>query len=383
MKLLPLVAVLWSFAALPLSATTIRTWTREGGREKPVARRTEFRVNTTAVVLIDFWNVRPNDPYFQRAAELVHLARRHGMLVVHLPHGRDTAPPGIDERILPLPSNEIVLLWEKLEEQLAEKAPHIDTLLYAGYSTVECVLYTRTNSLTPLARRTRGYRSILVQDATTAPYWYYLFALHVIQSKFSTTTVSELARALGEPDRYPEQEPPTDRQDVTRSRTDRLEHPVDRHTAVVLLNAWRDVGARVRQNRREDVLPLLAFARAAGARVIHVPNGRPIDPAVRRRGEPVIRSLEELKKFVADNEITTLLYAGNLVSTTELFSMGDPWGFTRELPMKVETRLLEDCLVAEESPETVELELFKTIFLERAVYHAGPQHSVTTAELLE
>ena len=90
--------------------------------------------------------------------------------------------------------------------------------------------------------------------------------------------------------------------------------------------------------------------------------------------------------------IKKLIFAGNITNEAEVFSPLDSWGLTvynggsTTYPYadksKFQSRLLEDSIVAFESPESLQGEHFKKTFLSRAVIYGGTRHKVTTAAIL-
>ena len=122
-----------------------------------------------ALVLIDVWSDHPIKGWAERAEKniaakllpLVETARKHGVLIVHCPHGESQHP-----LIRPLPT-ELVLDGLGEEARLLEALRHkgIRRLLYAGYASNMCVL-TRPVGIIQMSKQ--GYDIIFVRDASLA-----------------------------------------------------------------------------------------------------------------------------------------------------------------------------------------------------------------------
>ena len=122
-----------------------------------------------ALILIDVWSDHPIKGWAQRAEEnvaakllpLVESARKHGILIVHCPHGESPHP-----LVRPL-TTELVLDGQgektRLVQTLRQKG--IRRLLYAGYASNMCVL-TRPVGIIEMSRK--GYDVIFVRAASLA-----------------------------------------------------------------------------------------------------------------------------------------------------------------------------------------------------------------------
>jgi hypothetical protein len=347
----------------------------------------------TALVVIDFWGDRISDnAFYDNTASLIYLARKHGIPVIHAPHEGLSLPRyRVNPRILPIPESEPVLTTETVESHFAKNNMNIDTLIYTGYATSECLLYTKPNSINNVARRTNKFRIILIKNATNAPYWSYLFAVNGIETKFMSSTLNNLSKALGDDVRAVEAVPSGYYSDPASYRIDDnfgldLEF---KKTALMLINIWdyhENDGwlKRIKYNTSKNILPLVQFARSKGMKIIHIPNGRKLDPTVKLdKDEPELKSIDEIRKYISDNGISTIIYAGNLINTTDLFPPIDVWGFTRDSSLPVVSRILEDCLIVFETKESLANQQFKKVFLERATSYTGAQHEVTTFSILQ
>lgn len=136
---------------------------------KQVSYTLEVAPSKLALVLIDVWADHPIKGWAERAEKnvaakllpLVEAARKHGILVVHCPHGESPHP-----LVRPLPT-ELVMdgLGEKdrLVEALRQRG--IRRLLYAGYASNMCML-TRPVGIIEMSRQ--GYDIIFVRDASLA-----------------------------------------------------------------------------------------------------------------------------------------------------------------------------------------------------------------------
>lgn len=350
--------------------------------------------STTALVVMDFWDVDFGDPgspsnlAVQNVVQLISFARRNGIPVVHAPHEGE-ALHGLHPAVLPLPSGDGILApAERLESYFAERNLNIKTVLLAGFSIEECVLFTRDSSLNELARRGAPFDMVLVKDATHGSYWGYKFALRGIESAYASTTLDDLAAAFR--DDIPAN--PILLTDPNWSRAYTLDESLGSDiapsaTALVLFNVtddWadQDFRARVADNLTNNVLPLLAFARSRGFHVVFVSDRPTAADAGRLEGEAEVFSVGELVAELESRSIDTVLYAGNLTSKRGPLPTIDVWGFTTQLPFAGKTRFLEDALIVRETPESIDGERFKHAFVERASAYGGDSHRVSTAAIL-
>lgn len=129
------------------------------------------------------------------------------------------------------------------------------------------------------------------------------------------------------------------------------------HTAIVLMDPWEyhpNDGwlARSQNMTVEKIVPLLELARQYGMPVIYTPNGQEISPLVAPLpGEAVCQTKDEFLQYVTDNEITTLIYAGNASNWCVM------WRHMGMIEMHFAgytTMLLRDCTIAFETPESLD-----------------------------
>ena len=122
-----------------------------------------------ALILIDVWSDHPLKGWAKRAEKnvaakllpLVESARKHGIQIVHCPHGKSPHP-----LVRPL-TTELVLdgHGEKTRLVQALRQKGIRRLLYAGYASNMCML-TRPVGIIEMSRK--GYDVIFVRDASLA-----------------------------------------------------------------------------------------------------------------------------------------------------------------------------------------------------------------------
>jgi len=98
--------------------------------------------------------------------------------------------------------------------------------------------------------------------------------------------------------------------------------------ALVVVSAtdvWDNAGfgARVAEHMHDTLVPLLAYARAAGIRVIHVPNNHTIAPACQPRpAEFVIDTDEAFQTVLTQYHITSLAYVGYAANRDVMWGVG-------------------------------------------------------------
>jgi len=378
-----------AFAAAPgaeaRDSMPLRTYKFSPAGSRRITELVELVPAKTALVVIDFWEDHRNDnPAYDNAAALIFLARRRGIPVLHLPHEGMLNP-----RILPLPEHEPVLQGnQSIEKYLRAKLSGVDTLLFAGFTAAECVLFTRRNSMNNVALRNDHLNLVLVKDATTGQQWQYEFAVNAAETRYRTTTIADLAAATGDDARAADAPIPVEAPWSYRF-DDHFGSKFDpARSALLLINAWDTDSdaqwlARVKENTAKNLVPLLAFARANGMRVVHVPNGRAIDRAVAPLPDELVAASEtDIRRYLAAQRVTTVLHAGNLINTTPLFAPLHPWSFTNSFRPAVMTRILADCVIVYETPASMP-DRFQRVFLERAVIYGGEQHLVSTFALLQ
>ncbi|WP_420826072.1 stalk domain-containing protein [Rhodoplanes elegans] len=381
-------------AITPLSAETALTVYKRQSNGLTYSLKKHIDPKRTAILVIDFWGDRIDPaPELDNAATLVHFARQNGIFVVHDPHeGLELPGYRINPRILPIPETDGVLTnGETIDDYFDRKSIEIDTILLAGFSAEECLLFSRSNSITNISRRSARFDLILVKDATTASYWGYEFALDGIEMIYSSTTLKDVAKAFG----TITSALPVNRLGYSQLRKARTDTSFgasfrNKKTALVIINpmgeppktretpeGWFD---RVQDNIERNIAPLLAFARERGLHVVFVPNGHPIDPKVSPGpGEASFDSVEGMNVYLKKNEIEMILYSGNLTNTEALFRPLDVNLFSS---FDTATRLVEDALIVSETPESLANQHFKRYFLERATVYGGKRHMVTTSATL-
>lgn len=132
-------------------------------------------LNRTALLLVDVWKTheqhsdnewldKKQTNIEQKIVPLLAFARRHRLMIIHLPHRQEIA-----DEATPLPG-EIVCTPRDPDELQHEllgvlQEHQVTTLLYAGYNSNLCVLFRPTGIL---AMRTLGYQTILIRDCTIA-----------------------------------------------------------------------------------------------------------------------------------------------------------------------------------------------------------------------
>jgi len=156
-------------------------------------------------------------------------------------------------------------------------------------------------------------------------------------------------------------------------------------TALIVIDAWAydpndACSARVAQNMKLKLAPLLQLAREHNMLVIHCPHGREIAPVV----EPLPHELVVTSKtfpsynltgytikldlYLRTHNITTLLYAGYALNHCVLFN---PTGIMRMRGLAYDIILLRDCTIAVETPETLDGEWAKKATILLIELHYG------------
>src|SRR5690606_29062413 len=148
--------------------------------------------SSTVLVVIDFWdNVAPQR-YIDNLINLIDLARSQEIPVIFFSHENPlNSQLELSEKDIILDGSKIVL-----ENYLYNNGLDTKTILFAGFHTDACLTITRLNSVSRISWRSPQYQMIIVKDCTYTSYWSYLWAINMIETRFQTTTVASLARAL-------------------------------------------------------------------------------------------------------------------------------------------------------------------------------------------
>lgn len=384
-----------------------------------------FDPASTVLVVIDFWDDVAPPEYINRTISLIELMRSNEVSVVFISHEFPTSSE------LVLTEKDVVLdgYTTTLESFFSTDSLDIKTILYAGYHTAECLIITRLNSISRLSWRTNEFDIVVVKDCTWSGYWHYTWAMNAIETKFLSTDLQSLYVSL-DPDYTHRPGSPggrlsfhsdagfsnayyedykkryrcfehlrkdKDKQDSNkREDFDRGEF-ISYDTAfgkdedwtkysLVILNAvsnhpdstWQN---RAINNNQKKLKPLVGFARDNGIPVSYFMNGQEMDsifePAT---NEGVFDDADSLLRHLKSTGATKLLLAGNLTSFFDELTPLDAWRFT-VFNGGFETVFLEDCIIADEIEETEEYEIFKFVFLERAIFYRET-YRVSTSEIL-
>ena len=144
-------------------------------------------------------------------------------------------------------------------------------------------------------------------------------------------------------------------------------------TALVLINIWNNYDndgwlKRIKKNTRNNIYPLLKIARKEKIKIIHVPNGREIDPLCSPlEDEYIVRDQKELVETLKTNNINSIIYAGNLTNQTNfLFPLNPDIFYIRNGSLS--TFVIENCITVVETPETYNFQGMKRAFLIRTQY---------------
>lgn len=384
---------------------------------------------STVLVVIDFWDEVAPREYIDRTISLIDLMRSNYIPVIFISHEF----PVTSE--LELTEKDVILdgYTRTLESFFAADSLDIKTILYAGYHTAECVIITRLNSISRLSWRTDEFNIVVVKDCTWSGYWHYTWAMNAIETKFLSTDLSSLYASLyTEPEEEGVLDSPGARfsarddtdfsspyyEDYKRKyrRLDLLRMAKDKGSggtnkrdnfdqaefinydsafgggedwskyALVVLNpvsnhpdsTWLN---RAKENNQRNLKPLVGFAKDKGIPINYFLNEQEMDSIFDVvENDSIFNDSASLFKHLESVGTTTILFAGNLTSFFRELTPLDAWRFTI-FNGGFKVVFLEDCIISDEIEESEEYEVFKFVFLERAIFYRE-MYTVSTLALL-
>lgn len=327
----------------------------------------------SALIVIDFWVF--NSLAADNTAELVRLARRHNIPVIYCLYGGT-----LNQRLRQLPWE--IVHDDPLDSYLRERG--ITTLIYAGFGSGACVTLSRPNSINTITMRNPGeFDIVFIKDCTDGLPIQHLWNVNGIETRWQTSTLSDMATALGDnavvtPPNIPF--PVVDLLPLNSSFGRDLDYT---KTALLLVNirqhhnndGWAE---RIRRNARTKVSRLLSFARTNNVTIIHAPMGEEIDSSCTPApGELIVQTRAELWSFLHFGHYKTLIVAGNFDNEmNSMFPLIDGWGLGFEGGLYLgqwwredqgTSVFMQDCITGFEAPETFADKLITRGFIERQI----------------
>ena len=139
----------------------------------------------TAIILIDLWDKDAIHPLVNnKIIPLLKLAREEGITVIHAPsQAYDQMHPNIEV----YPNDILITGYDDLGDLLKRRG--INTILYAGYDMMRCVLDKPLGAINHHIRTNENYRYILIEDGVTSVYHEtYLAGLNIFEKVFGYRT---------------------------------------------------------------------------------------------------------------------------------------------------------------------------------------------------
>lgn len=352
------------------------------------SRRIQFSkhvdLRKTAIVITDFWSTEsPNAP---NVLKLIEFGRRHGIPIYYSNHGMPL-PPIVEPR-------EWEFQWSGLLTPYFD-AKGIRTLIYAGWGSGECINITRPNSINSItlygAPTPLYFDIILLEDCTGGVHFLHYWNVNSVESRWQTSTITDLAHAFGDSDFVaPSTQVYGPVDDLVLPIRSNLPGSMSPDSSVLLVvNAWKEHKNdgwlnRIQMNNRENIAPLIAFARSRRIEIIHVHHQRPVDSLCSPlQTEKVFTNKDSLKHYVKEFKKKQHLWVvGNFDNDlNSIFPLSDGWGLTYNMG-KVDqaswivppdskvliSTLVFDGITVFETPDTYEGEKLKKIFLYRQIY---------------
>jgi hypothetical protein len=370
----------------------------------------KFDPKSSVLVVIDLWmNVAPLQ-YMENTKQLILLARRQHIPVIFISHEN---PLWSEVTIEP---GDIVLDGYKtvLENYFHNNSMDVKTILFAGYNSAECLTITRKNSISRVSWRSDNYQIITVKDCIWSGHWYFKWSLNSLETRFHTTTLQNLSDFFGsdeagrsrpfdiddyfkiknpvftnpEYERYKKKYRHLDPQfETQRSEHGRQQHELNIYQydkifgdsinwtehALVIINPDTNISDRTWRrraaiNNNEHISPFLNYVRQKGLQICFFANGdMTSDFFELAEGEKVFQNCDSLFSYLGSAGTKKIIYTGNISNQSRFFSPLDAWKFTI-FNGGFNAVFLQDCLITEEIETSLEKEIFKEIFLERATF---------------
>ena len=345
----------------------------------------------SALIVVDFWE--SEGPGVANTASLIDLAHRHNIPVIHALNGGP-----LNHRVTIQPGD---IVKDLIDSTLIQR--NITTLIYAGFGSGDCVTLSRPNSINTITMANPGvFDIIFVKDCTNGWPWLNMWNVNSVETRWQTTTLTNVLQAFGETASV-EQVSIEQDDDVGLPITENFgTNLTTNRAALVLVNIWNwqeNDGwlERIKENTRTKILPLIRFAKSRGFRIIHIPNGRPIDTlCTLDPSDTVITTKANFWAYLRQNGIDSIIVAGNFNNDlNSIFPVIDGWGFTFEGGIAGfgwwkaggKTSFVQDCITVFEMPGTLEHQQLKKFFLARQIREPGtgtlgPTNCVTTLAIL-
>lgn len=326
----------------------------------------DINPSKTAIVLIDIYDdTFLDDLVKHKIVPLLKLAREKNITIVHALPG---SIPFVHRSLLPfLQPGDIVSSGEgNVDKELMSHG--IDTILYAGYDTFQCLL-DKPNGIFHANLRGRNFRNIVIRDCVISlTEEMRIVAIDMIESVFGcSTTLKDLYDFF-------ETTPPKEIcYEVSPIETYPEPQFNPSETALVVVGAfcdhsntvWRD---KIKINIQEKLVPLIELARANNITIIHVPNKNGIaEDCKPNPGEPVIYSEKQFRQIIKEKNIKKLLYGGYALNQEIFFG---PAGIARLLIQArykknkiAEYYIVSDCTLAKGIPGILSEEIMKNTVL--------------------
>ena len=151
----------------------------------------EINPKKTAIIVIDLWNENAlTQLILERINPLLKAARQKGVLIIHAPSQRyEDIHPDLDMHADDL----LISGYDDFGQELYKR--QIDTLLYAGFDTLFCVLDKPLGAINNYINHIgKNFKYILIRDGTSSEcYETQVLGINIFEKLFGlTTTVLEL-----------------------------------------------------------------------------------------------------------------------------------------------------------------------------------------------
>ena len=269
-------------------------------KQKPCYVNDPIEINPkkTAIILIDLWNESVlTKLILERINPLLKAARQKGVLIIHAPSQRyEDMHPDLDINTDDL----LISGYDDFGQELCKR--QINTLLYAGFDTLFCVLDKPLGAINNHISYTgKNFKYILIRDGTSSGYYEtQALGVNIFEKLFGlTTTVLELLDFFHAiPIDYTYQEVNTLSHGNEVGIPDRVNNIYSGNSLIVLFNS---------NDNKADLFSVLQWAKNQGILAVQVLIDK---EAIKYKDVSCVQSEKQFLTFIRNNNIHDLFYAG-------------------------------------------------------------------------
>ena len=310
----------------------------------------------TALILIDLWNGHGlTDLVCNKINPIIKIAREKGVLIIHAP-SQDYK--NIHHDLDMHPNDSLITGYDDFGRELTNKG--VDTLLYAGFDTLLCVLDKPCGAINNYFRAFEGgYRYILIRDATTSECREtYALGVNFFEKLFiSTTTVLDIFNLFNVMSYNKGADRELEFSSCTRKNIVNTDNIYAENSAIVLFDD---------NQNKIDLSEILRWGRHQGIKIIKCLVSLNTNKS---KGIECISSEKEFIQFIRNNHIYSLIYLGGGLDDEMVFG---PCGI---MSLYIQERyknnpmpncyIVEDCSWISTEPLTASSDVIKKTLVEK------------------